>query len=181
MSTVLDFEQQAAELKSLKREIKSLETHQSKPHNDVMTSPVSRSELDAELRAIRSDIKASQAELRADLALMQTSLVERLSAIASSISENRAETKVEIAELRGEMSGVRGEISGLKSALTTTQWFIGLVVGCAAIVLATVQIFLALMPTPINSTQKADTARASSQAQLHSVSPPLPKSPEPQQ
>lgn len=135
---------------SLRSSSDVLRSYPDEGDNEGMSTSITREEFQAELRAMRSDMAASQAELRAIFAESQRDILKAVGVVAESVAEIRGE----VAGVRGEAEGVRGilsgeikglhgEIAGVKSALTTTQWTVGIVVGLAAVLVAGVQLFVA--------------------------------------
>ena len=97
------------------------------PDNPTMTE-LSREEMQAELKAVRSDTKADGQTLRADFAELRGSMTTEFAAV-------RGEMRTEFAAVRGEMrtgfEALRSEIH--KSSGDTIKWVVGTAIGLGAV------------------------------------------------
>ncbi|EMH9510293.1 hypothetical protein AB7092_05650 [Providencia rettgeri] len=115
--------------------------------NDMSDSKLSKTELDALLRASKAEVDAVAAGMREEMAKWreeQNTQMSQLNATLSTISS----------KIDSKFDAVDGKIDGLKTSLTTTQWSMTIGIALVTIILSTVMIYSSSI---IASAEKADT------------------------
>lgn len=115
--------------------------------NNMSDSKLSKTELDALLRASKAEVDAVAAGMREEMAKWreeQNTQMSQLNATLSTISS----------KIDSKFDAVDGKIDGLKTSLTTTQWSMTIGIALVTIILSTVMIYSSSI---IASAEKADT------------------------
>jgi hypothetical protein len=138
--------------------------------NQIMSTPVTREELDAKLLANAAEIKLVAYEMHADIGALRAENQAQFSAIQALIETQTAKSEArftaldakidgvekslegKIVGLEGKIVGLEGKIDGQRSALGMLQWVIIFVATLAGLEIAYMQMKPAIHPTAAIST-----------------------------
>lgn len=152
-------------------------------HNDNTSggggdmSNISKTELEALLRANKSEVDVVAAEMKTDIAEFKAFQAQQFATLNSTL----VEIKGQISNTNAEVTAVKGQIEGMKTSYTSIQWMVGAILMVLALILALPQVQGYLKPSEqANASQvqpQAESGNAHKPASAVPQSEPVPQQP----
>lgn len=146
-----------------------------------MSGNITKAELEALLRANKSEVDVVAAEMKKDIAEFKSFQAQQFATLNSTLGD----IKGQVASNNAELTAVKGQIDGMKTSYASIQWMVGAILMVLALILALPQIQSYLksseQPVSVQVQQPAPAVQATpSQAQPAPQPVPQEPTPEPQ-
>ena len=119
---------------SCKRTISDKPSHVVQEEIDM--SNISKTELEALLRANKSEVDVVAAEMKTDIAEFKAFQAQQFSNLNSTLGE----IKGQISNANAETTAIKGQLEGMKAVFSTIQWMVGTILVLVAIIMALPQV-----------------------------------------
>ncbi|MEM8145732.1 hypothetical protein Q4R42_17385 [Morganella morganii subsp. sibonii] len=141
-----------------------------------MSGNITKTELEALLRANKSEVDVVAAEMKKDIAEFKAFQTQQFATLNSALGE----IKGQMVSTNAELTAVKGQIEGMKTSYTSIQWMVGSILMVLALILALPQIQSYLksseQPVSVHVQQPAQEVQTPP-PQAHPASKPIPQEP----
>lgn len=136
-----------------------------------MSGNITKTELEALLRANKSEVDVVAAEMKKDIAEFKSFQAQQFATLNSTLSD----IKGQVTSTNAELTAVKGQIDGMKTSYASIQWMVGAILMVLALILALPQI-----QSYLKSSEQPEQVVQTVPTQTYSAPQPVPQEPAPE-